>query len=130
MLPFYMLRLYPELDGSQQSQTARHSVLCLALPSDSARSFFPSFRNLRTFQLSNLPTFLTAIPFRIRTYEKPSPNPRRMNTSKTKDLKSFRIRTYEKTPGGDPLPIASRYCLKPLPKLAHPYLCTCTKGPA
>src|SRR5208282_4627915 len=91
MLPFQMLRLYPELDGSQQSQTARHTVLCLAPPSDSARSFFSCFRNLRTFQLSNLPTFRTAIPFRIRTYAKHTRTP-------------FRINTYEKTPprGGPP----------------------------
>jgi hypothetical protein len=98
-----MFRVYPESDGSQQSQTARCAVLCPALPSDSARSFSSPLRNLRTFQLSNLPTFRTAIPFRIRTYEKHAPNPRRMNTSKTKDLKPFRIRTYEKTPGGAPL---------------------------
>jgi hypothetical protein len=38
--------------------------------------------------------------FTIRTYPKPARNPFAMSTSKTKDLKSFRIRTYEKNPGG------------------------------
>ncbi len=43
---------------------------------------------------------LATIPFRIRTYEKCTPNSFRIRTSKTQDLKPFRIRTYEKTPGG------------------------------
>jgi len=38
-------------------------------------------------------------PFTIRTYEKLSPNPFRIPTSKTRDLKSFRMNTYEKTLG-------------------------------
>ncbi len=40
--------------------------------------------------------------FIIRTYAKCSHNPFRMNTSKTQDLKLFRINTYEKTGGGVP----------------------------
>src|SRR5579885_1718095 len=36
----------------------------------------------------------------IRTYEKRARNPFRIRTSKSLDLKSFRIRTYRKTPGG------------------------------
>jgi hypothetical protein len=37
---------------------------------------------------------------RIRTYEKRACNSRRIRTSKTQDLKPFRIRTYEKNRGG------------------------------
>jgi hypothetical protein len=40
--------------------------------------------------------------FIIRTYAKYVHNPFRMNTSKTQDLKLFRINTYEKTGGGVP----------------------------
>src|SRR6202790_4902701 len=43
---------------------------------------------------------LLAVCFRIHTYEKRVCNPCRICTSKTQDLKSFRIRTYEKTTGG------------------------------
>ena len=39
-------------------------------------------------------------PFTIRTYEKRARNSRRIRTSKTRHLKSFRMNTYEKTPGG------------------------------
>ena len=35
-----------------------------------------------------------------------------------------------KKPGGGAPPTAPRYCLKPLLQLAHPYVCTCKKGPA
>jgi hypothetical protein len=51
------------------------------------------------------PTFsplLIAKSRRIRTYANPTYNPFTMNTSKTKDLKSFRIRTYKKTGEGAP----------------------------
>jgi hypothetical protein len=47
-----------------------------------------------------LSLLFTAKSRRIRTYEKRTRNPFRMNTSKTLDLKSFRIRTYKKTGGG------------------------------
>jgi len=40
--------------------------------------------------------------FTIRTYAKCARNPCRMNTSKTQDLKLFRINTYEKNGGGVP----------------------------
>jgi hypothetical protein len=54
------------------------------------------------------------IPFRIRTYAKPTRNPFTMSTSKTQDLKSFRIRTYEKNPGGrGPLQWDSQSWLSP-----------------
>jgi hypothetical protein len=39
-------------------------------------------------------------PFRIRTSAKHARNSCGIRTSKTQDLKPFRIRTYEKTPGG------------------------------
>jgi hypothetical protein len=82
--------------------------------------------------------------FTIRTYPKLARNPFAMSTSKTKDLKSFRIRTYEKR-GGGPLAssvgnglflLTTHYFLltssplKPLHQMAHPYTCTCKKGPA
>jgi len=70
MLPFPMFR-------------PRTTSPSLVLPAESPRPSFSSFQNLRTFQLSNLPTFPRAIPFRIRT-------------SKTQGLKSFRMNTYEK----------------------------------
>src|ERR1700680_3155083 len=73
------------------------------LPSESARSFSSSFRSLRTSHPSNLPPFLRANSCRIRTCEKCAPNPFRICTYKTQDLKPFRIRTYEKIPGGGPL---------------------------
>jgi hypothetical protein len=44
----------------------------------------------------------TAKSRRIRTYAKYVRSPCRMNTSKTKHLKPFRMSTYEKTPGGTP----------------------------
>ena len=92
MLPFSMFR-------------SRHSSLFLDLPAESPRSFFPSYRRPRTSQLSNLPTLLRAIFFRIRTSEKHAPNPFRIRTSKTQDLKPFGMNTYEKTRGGGtPLP--------------------------
>ena len=46
---------------------------------------------------------LPAIPFRICTSAKRTRNSLRIRTSKTQDLKPFRICTYEKTPGGAPL---------------------------
>jgi hypothetical protein len=45
---------------------------------------------------------LTPNSFRIRTYAKLTRNPIGIRTSKTQDLKPFRIRTYEKTPRGVP----------------------------
>ncbi len=82
---------------------SRHSSLGLVLLAESPRPS-SSFWNLQTFQLSNLPTFLRAIPCIIRTYKKHAPNPFGIRTYKTQDLKSFRIRTYKKrgvgVPGG------------------------------
>jgi len=83
MLPFPMFR-------------PRTTSPSLVLPAESPRPSFSSFQNLRTFQLSNLPTFPRAIPFRIRTYEKHTPKPFGIRTSKTQGLKSFRMNTYEK----------------------------------
>ena len=42
------------------------------------------------------------IPFRIRTYEKHAPNPFGMRSSKTKDLKLFRMCSYKKRGAGTP----------------------------
>jgi hypothetical protein len=44
---------------------------------------------------------LAAIPFTIRTYPKCSRNPFGMNTSRTQDLKLFRMNTYRETGGGE-----------------------------
>ena len=54
--------------------------------------------------------------FIICTYEKRACNSFRIRTSKTRDLKPFRIRTYEKTGEGDPLPfdIATHNSSQPL----------------
>jgi hypothetical protein len=52
--------------------------------------------------------------FTIRTYEKSPSNPFRIRTSRTKDLKSFRIRSYEKT-----------LYLSPLAALSLPFISCC-----
>jgi len=57
---------------------------------------------------------LSTFPFRIRTYEKHTPYPLRIRTSKTQDLKPFRMNTYEKTGGGVP---RCRYFANPAPVL-------------
>jgi hypothetical protein len=85
-------RVYPE------PRRARRHRTCLAVPSEYACSW--PFRNFQAPQHSDLPTFLLAIFFRIRTYEKRVPNSFRIRTYKTRHLKSFRIRTYKKRPGG------------------------------
>ncbi len=61
----------------------------------SSQIFF--FRNLTT-RLSPL----SAMSFVIRTYGKSASNSCRIRTSKTQDLKPFRMNTSEKTPGGVP----------------------------
>jgi hypothetical protein len=66
----------------------------------------------------------------VTSHQSQACNSCRIRTSKTQDLKPFRMNTYRKTGEGDPLPTASGHYLKPLPHLAHPYLCTCKKGPA
>src|SRR5580658_397859 len=52
---------------------------------------------------------IIVIPFRIRTYAKHTRNPCRIRTSKTQDLKFFRMNTYEKTGRGDPPPTPLGY---------------------
>ena len=46
--------------------------------------------------------FFSTIPFRIRTSDKRAHKPRRIRSSKTRNLKSFRIRIYKKTGEGYP----------------------------
>jgi hypothetical protein len=58
-----------------------------------------SFRDLQTFQLSNLSTFPRANSLRIRTFREYAPKPFRMRSFKTKGLNPFRIRIYGKTGG-------------------------------
>jgi hypothetical protein len=54
-------------------------------------------------------------PFRIRTSAKHARNSCEIRTSKTQDLKSFRIRISGKTPGGPP----------PMPKQSSRHSCLC-----
>src|SRR5579859_2194686 len=49
------------------------------------------------------------ISFIIRTYEKCASNPFRIRTSKTQDLKPFRMNTYKKPPRGDGAKLLTRY---------------------
>jgi hypothetical protein len=56
-----------------------------------------SFRNLTTRY-----SLLSTISFTIRTYEKRARNCRRIRTSKTQDLKLFRMNTYKNTGRGTP----------------------------
>ena len=63
----------------------------------------------------------------IRTSEKHTDNPFRIRTSKTQDLKLFRMNTYEKTQEGGPL-LTTTSLLKPPLQMAHQ--CKCKKGPA
>jgi hypothetical protein len=72
---------------------------------------------------------VTPNSFRIRTSAKRTRNSHGIRTSKRQDLKSFRIRTYKKPRGRGPL-YRPRYPLKPPLHMAHPYTCTCKKGPA
>ena len=88
----------------QEIRRARPLSPRLAFAAGSVSS--PPFRSLQTSQPSKLSTVPRAIPFGIRTYEKCVPNPFGIRTSKTQDLKSFRIRTYKKTGGGGPPPNA------------------------
>ena len=70
------------------------------------------FKNVATRHSS-----FTAKSRRIRTYLKTARNLFRIRTSKTKDLKPFRIRTYEKTPGG---PLDSSFSPTPETGQQHP----------
>jgi hypothetical protein len=64
------------------------------------------------------PSCFSPNSFRIRTYAKRVRNPFTMNTSKTQDLKPFRMNTYEKTPGGrgNSSPLPPLFPLPPLPR--------------
>ena len=62
---------------------------------------FPSLANSPALFFSFFPIPNPSI---IRTYAKRARNSLRIRTSKTQDLKPFRIRTYEKTGEGDPRP--------------------------
>jgi len=57
--------------------------------------------------------------FRIRTYTKSPDNSNRIRTSKTQDLKPFRIRTYKKTRGGSLTFHGSRATTSPLATTSH-----------
>jgi excinuclease ABC subunit C len=87
----------------------------------------PSFRNLQTFQLSNLPTFPRAIPLIIRSSAKRVRNSCRMRSFKTRDLNSFRMRSYKKTGEGES-PLFKRICLSVPTLLAVSCLPRASKG--
>jgi hypothetical protein len=129
-LPTFNLPLSPRRSTPQTTIQPRNSTIpCKILyllanavlpfpmfssPSTSPANRSPRFRPLHSngchpeqsegsasvFHLAARHPPLATIPFRIRTYEKCTPNFFRIRTSKTQDLKPFRIRTYEKTPGG------------------------------
>src|SRR5580704_17234203 len=73
-----------------------------ALPAEHARHSPSSFTNRQTFQHSNLLTLREPSSFRIHTSAKRACNSRRIRTSKTQDLKRFRMNTYGKTRGEGP----------------------------
>ncbi len=76
-------------------------ALRIDIPSEATEGFDPVGRNpLFSSQLAANHSPLSAIPFRIRTYEKTGCNSFRIRTYKTQDLKLFRMNTYEKTPRG------------------------------
>jgi hypothetical protein len=65
-----------------------------------AQALLPVFSPHQSLAQTGVGGSLATIPFRICTYTKPVRNSRRIRTSKTRPLKSFRIRTSKKTPGG------------------------------
>ena len=62
----------------------------------------PSSKSSSTLPLVTSHQPQVTISFRIRTYEKCVSNPSRIRTSKTQDLKPFRMNTSRKTPRGVP----------------------------
>ena len=70
------------------------------LASSSAFSVTSVLRKTRSVIPTARRAELAPNSFTIRTYARFTHNLFRMNTSKTKDLNSFRIRTYEKTGEG------------------------------
>jgi hypothetical protein len=84
----------------------------LPRPAEHAGPSSSSFANLQTFQHSNFLTLSRAIPFRIRTYKKHACNSFGIRTSKTQDLKPFRMNTYKKTPRGEGSPETVRITTK------------------
>src|ERR1700688_1972450 len=82
-----MLRLYPEPRGARH----RFSLSIVCHPERSDGPAFP-----------DPPQSPATKSFTICTSAKSTPNPFRMRTSKTQDLKPFRICTYEKRGEGGP----------------------------
>ncbi len=86
--------VYPDRVGALRSTRALTSTDPFAAPRSLSSLPFD-------FKLSTV-NLLSPISFRIRTSAKCNRNLFTMNTSKTQDLKLFRINTYEKTGGGVP----------------------------
>ncbi len=89
--------VYPEQLG------ARDPLLFHCHPERSDRRFRPYRKESASFRpLDTHHSPLITIPFRIRTSPKSAPNPFRMRSFKTKNLKLFRMNSSEKIPGGPP----------------------------
>src|SRR5580658_6860488 len=85
------------LPPSDRGVSAFSSSPCLCRCRASARPLLPSWTGRSLNPCSHV---LPTNTFRIRTYEKSTRNPFRIRTSKTKDLKLFRMNIYEKRGGG------------------------------
>jgi hypothetical protein len=84
-------------EGAPTSKSVPVSDLCVLCVSVFSSPNLSRFN----FELSTFNCFFPKSR-RIRTSAKGAHNPCRMNTSKRKRLKPFRMNTYEKTPGGPP----------------------------
>jgi hypothetical protein len=74
-------------------------VLCVSVFSSLSLPFDFQLPALSRAEESTV-NLLSPIPFRIRTYEKHTPNPFGIRSFKTKDLKLFRMCSYKKTGQG------------------------------
>src|SRR5579859_6336940 len=104
MLPFPMFRPrqsrpHPQLPSASAQDLSVPAIFALPLPRSARHSPTRDFAPLLP-PVTRHASPIT-ISFRIRTYEKHLRKPSGMNTSKTQDLKPFRMNTYEKT-GGAP----------------------------
>jgi len=113
--------LFPSLTASVQipENTTTLSSVFATLTRPVKHKFFVchSYKKHRGWGHTSCPLSLIAlptIPFGMRTYAKCACKRLRIRTSKTQDLKPFRIRTYEPPQGGAPFPFIAA-----LPALCH-----------
>jgi hypothetical protein len=97
-----------------------YSLANSVLPFRMFASPFPSLANRSPLFFSFFPV---PNPFIIRTCANRACNSLRICTSKTQDLKPFRIRTYEKTGEGDPQPCNTATHHSPRPPEMPSSLC-------